>query len=77
MVKNYRGYEYFKNNPEIVKIFDDLESFHNFCRMEMFPFNEADLYNKSSWVWRNYEKSLRLKTDSTADRTDRKFKKVK
>ncbi|CAB4133644.1 hypothetical protein UFOVP257_366 [uncultured Caudovirales phage] len=71
MIKNYRGYAYFDNNPEIVKIFDDLEAFRNFCRMEMAPFNEGDLYNRSSWVWRNYEKSLRPKSDS-GDRSERK-----
>jgi hypothetical protein len=72
MIKNYRGYAYFDNNPEIVKIFNDLEAFHNFCRMEMAPFNEADLYNRGSWVWRNYEKSLRSKGDSGTDRPERK-----
>ena len=77
MPKNYRGYAYFENNPEIVKIFDDLEAFHNYCRMELLPYNEADLYNRSSWVWRNYEKSLKPKTDFSADKTERKIKKYK
>jgi hypothetical protein len=65
MPKNYRGYAYFENNPDIVKIFDDLEKFHDYCRMELAPFNEGDLYNRSSWVWRNYEKKTKQKTDDS------------
>ncbi len=61
MAKNYKEISYFSERPDIVKIFDDLESFRNFCCMEMAPFNEADLYNRASWVWRNYEKSLKPK----------------
>ena len=34
------------------------EVFHDFCRFELMPFNPADLYNRSSWVWRAYERSL-------------------
>jgi hypothetical protein len=48
MARNYRGYAYFDNNPQIVKIFDDLEALHDFCRFELLPFNQADLYNKNS-----------------------------
>ena len=59
MAKNYNDYSYFENRPDVVKIFDDLESFHNFCRIELFEFNEAHLYNRESWQWRNYEKSTR------------------
>lgn len=56
MARNYKQYKYFENRPDIVKIFDDLEAFHNFCRIEMLPFNEADLYNKHSRIWQSYEK---------------------
>ena len=44
---------------EVVQIFDDLEALHDFCRLNMAPFNEADLYNKGSKVWRDYEYSKR------------------
>jgi hypothetical protein len=44
---------------EVVQIFDDLEALLNFCRLNMAPFNEADLYNKGSKVWRDYEYSKR------------------
>ena len=72
MIKNYRGYAYFDNNPEIVKIFEDLEAFQDHCRMEMLPFNEADLYNKSSWVWRHYEKKNKPKPAFANERPERK-----
>ena len=59
MAKNYKEISYFSERPDVVKIFDDLDAFRDFCRMEMAPFNEADLYNKASWAWRNFEKSQR------------------
>ena len=37
MARNYRGYAYFDNNPNIVKIFDDLEALLDFCRWELLP----------------------------------------
>ena len=44
---------------EVVKIFNDLEALHDFCRFELLPYNPADLYNRSSHVWRAYENSKR------------------
>jgi len=46
---------YFESRPDVVKLFDDLELFHDFCRFELLPFNPADLYNRASWVWRKFE----------------------
>jgi hypothetical protein len=54
MAKNYKGYAYFDNRPEIVKIFNDLEALHDFCRFELLPFNQADLYNRQSEVWNKF-----------------------
>jgi len=68
MAKNYKDINYFETRPDIVKIFDELESFLNFCRSELFPYNEADLYNRESWVWRNYEKSKRPKKAWTGEK---------
>jgi len=69
MAKNYKDYAYFENRPDVVKIFDDLEAYHNFCRLEMFPFDESHLYNRESWAWRNFEKSRRPKRlDSSRER---------
>ena len=52
---------YFAERPEIVKIFDDLEKFRDFCRFNtdnrggFFPFNEAHLYDNSNYVWRAFQ----------------------
>jgi len=72
VIKNYRGYPYFDNHPEIVKLFEDLEAYKDHCRLEMLPFNEADLYNKDSWAWRNYEKKNRGKRSTINERYERR-----
>ena len=59
MAKNYKDISYFEDRPDVVRIFDDLEKLHDFCRFELLPFNEADLYNRSSYVWRAYENKNR------------------
>jgi hypothetical protein len=59
MAKNYRDVNYFENRPDIVKIFDDLEKFKDFCRFELCEFNEANLYNRDSQIWNNYYHSTR------------------
>ncbi len=69
MSKNYKNINYFESRPDIVKIFDDLESFHDFCRLELAPFDESHLYNRESWVWRNYEKSQRSKKSYSKEKS--------
>ena len=59
MAKNYKDISYFETRPDVVRIFDDLEALHDFCRFELLPFNPADLYNRASPVWRQYEGSKR------------------
>ena len=54
MAKKYNDVNYWESKPEIVKIFNDLETLHDFCRFELLPFNEADLYNNRSGVWRQF-----------------------
>lgn len=54
-----RNISYFESRPDIVKLFDDLEKLQDFCRFEMLPFNEADLYNKASPVWQQYHYATR------------------
>ena len=56
MAKNYKDIDYFATRPDIVKIFDDLEKLHDFCRFELMDFNPADLYNRNSKVWQQYER---------------------
>ncbi len=45
--------------PEVVKIFNDLDNLLDFCRLELLPYNPADLYNRESHVWRSFEASRR------------------
>ncbi len=59
MSKNYKNLDYFANRPDIVKIFDDLDAFRDFCRFEMCEFNEANLYNRQSDIWNRYFQSTR------------------
>jgi hypothetical protein len=40
--------------PEVSKIFDELELFHDFCRLELLPFDPANLYNRESKIWNHY-----------------------
>jgi len=41
-------------NPEVTKVFDDLQDFLRFCKTFGHPYNEADLYNKDSEVYKQY-----------------------
>jgi hypothetical protein len=59
MAKNYRDYKYFENRPDVVKIFDDLEAYLDWCRFEMQPYNPADLYRKDSPTYQSYLHSKR------------------
>jgi hypothetical protein len=44
--------------PAILQIFEDLETYKNWCRFEGKFFNEADLY-KPQTTWGKYEAFLR------------------
>jgi hypothetical protein len=48
---------------EVVQIFDDLEALLDYCRFNLLPYNEADLYNRGSKLWRDYEYSKRPRQD--------------
>lgn len=54
MAKTYKNNAYFTNRPDVSQIFDDLDKLRDFCRDKSLPFNEADLYNRSSPVWNRY-----------------------
>ena len=53
------------NRESYDKVFTDLERFKDFCRFNLdnrggfYPFNEKDLYNNSSYVWRAFTKTNR------------------
>lgn len=50
---------YFETHPNIVKLFDDLEAYRDFCASEMIEFNEAALYKRDDKNWQHYEYSKR------------------
>ena len=43
-------------NPVVAKIFNDLDSYRDYCRFEGKVFNEKALYKKSDPNWQAYEK---------------------
>jgi len=45
-----------KFDNRIKQIFDDLESYLNFCRDFGYKFNEGDLYNFKSYAYQQYSK---------------------
>ena len=50
--------KYLRIKPEVKQIFDDLDEYHDFCRMQ-YPavkFDEADLYKNSSPIWQRFMK---------------------
>jgi len=51
--------KYLTMKPEVSKIFDDLEAYHNWCRLELRPFNPAELYKKDSPNYGSYLYSKR------------------
>ena len=61
MAKNYRSFSYHESRPDIVKIFEDLEAFHDFCRIELIKFDPAELYRKDSKSYGAYLASKRPK----------------
>lgn len=48
----------FKTNNVYNKIFEDLEKYHSFCRDYGYRFDERDLYNNRSNVYKQFSKYL-------------------
>jgi hypothetical protein len=42
------------NRDAYTKVFNDLESFRDYCRFEAKPFDEQSLYKKGDKVWEGY-----------------------
>lgn len=59
---------YFDRRPDVVKLFDDLEAFYEFCRFELLEWNPANLYNRESYPWRAFDQSRRPKKTWNNDR---------
>ena len=47
-----------KSSAVVNQIFDDLNHYRNFCRDFGYRFDEADLYNNKSYVYRQFNKFL-------------------
>jgi hypothetical protein len=43
-----------KTNPRVRQIFDDLENYLTFCQDYGYKYDEADLYNPRSFVYRQF-----------------------
>lgn len=43
-------------NTVVNKVFDDLDTYRDYCRFEGKVFNEAALYNRNDPNWQAYEK---------------------
>lgn len=61
MAKNYKDYSYFENRPDVVRVFDDLDAYLDYCRIELCDFNPADMYRKDSKNYQNFLYSKRPK----------------
>ena len=46
----------FQSNPRVQQIFDDLEKYLAFCVDYGYKYNEAELYDQRSYVYRQYTK---------------------
>jgi len=45
-----------KPNHRVTEIFEDLETYLEFCQNFGYRYNEADLYNFKSYAWQQYSK---------------------
>jgi hypothetical protein len=48
MAKNYKDINYFETRPDVVRLFNDLEAYLDWCRLELRAFDPAELYRKDS-----------------------------
>ena len=45
-----------QSNPRVQQIFEDLEKYLDFCVGYGYKYNEAELYDQRSYVYRQYTK---------------------
>jgi hypothetical protein len=54
--------KYLATKPEVAKIFNDLEAWHDHCRIEMIEFNPAHLYKSKEYKdWQRTQEYLQRK----------------
>jgi len=47
-----------QSNPRVQQIFEDLEKYLQFCVDYGYKYDESDLYNQRSYVYRQYTKFI-------------------
>ncbi len=47
-----------KTTNHVNQIFNDLDIYRNFCREYGYRFDEADLYNQKSYIFRQFQKFI-------------------
>lgn len=62
--------KYLRRKPEVTQIFNDLEDYLNWVRLQWppVPFDEADLYKQSSPLWQKYQRHRGYKTFAPSSR---------
>ena len=45
-------------SAQVKQIFEDLDTYRNFCRNFGYRFNEADLYNTKNYIFRQFQKFI-------------------
>ena len=54
--------KYLTMKSEVKKLFEDLEAWHDHCRLELIDFNEADLYRSKNYKdWQRQQEYLQRK----------------
>lgn len=54
--------KYLVMKPEVTKIFNDLDTWHDHCRMEMINFDPKDLYRSKEYKdWQRTQEYLQRK----------------
>lgn len=60
--------------PEVVKIFEELEAYHDHCRFELKKFDQADLFKSKEW--QRFNEARKRKAAFEAREAKRQAKKL-
>lgn len=60
---NTKQKSYLKSRPDVRRVFEDLEAYHNFCRFNLRKFDPAELYRRDSHNYRAFVASLKNNPD--------------
>jgi hypothetical protein len=55
---NKMAKQQYQSNPRVQQIFEDLEKYLEFCQDYGYKYNEADLYDQRSYVFRQFAKCM-------------------